>query len=488
MQSGKFRRKLQEEVPNERRVFKPFINIFIGGCLVLLAGCATADNSHPSQSAVVKPVEKSKVVFRVAAITDYLATTNPMYQPFVARIGRMDDHEPVGTLSSADDAWQELGGIPDHLGWGYVELKPGLYYLQIKPTFRNVTVGKVDPYPNHSYFFNVPAGKPVVYAGTFGYVVTDVKEGNWKRKRFWGTMHVHYEELAVTNEMDAARQAVGDAWAKVIEPVFPLDYDNLSVAPGSLTNRQIAGIETGPSAMLTNDDVGADITGMVAGPVAAPLAVFGMGAFAIAKAGAQQSSEDGEAELTLAAAGLVSLAVAMPVVYAVDKTFGEAERKKWAPYTAALAKEFATFSLPQQLVNETSNQLSSVHPADENTNQMIAGPGLVIRLQPYRVLLRETRYKKFALEIGVRAVLIDPNLERPLWQHDYVYSDAKTARSNPSFLPAYETLVNAQSEPHTLEDYENASGGKLLHEQLTEAVAAISRDVAGKFRDAGFYR
>jgi hypothetical protein len=495
MQSGKFRRKLQEAL-DERTVFKGFINFLIGGCLVLLAGCTTVDNSQPTQSAVVKPVAKSIVVFRVAATTDYLGNTNPTAQPFVAHIGRLDDHEAVETISSGDDqSWHRIGILPASCGWGYVELKPGLYYLQIKPTFGNVTVGKVDAYPVHSYFLNVPPGKPVIYAGSFDYVVTDVKEGHWKLKRFWGTMHVHCEELGIARETDEARQASGDPWAKEIEPIFPLDYDNLSVALGSLTNRQIAQIEAGRDTALTNDDVGSDVTSEIAGPVALPLMAFGMVCLAASEQQEKQDAhsarsdpDDAYAELAMDVVGAAAMVVAVPVVSAVDKTFGDAARKKWAPHAAVLAKEFANFNLPQQLVNETSNRLSSVHPENENTNQMIAGSDLAIQIQPYRVLLRETRHKKFALEIGVQVALIDTDLEVPLWQHDYVYSDAEAARSNPSFLPAaYETLINAQSKPHALEDYENASGGQLLHEQLTGAVAAIGRDVAVKFHDAGFY-
>jgi hypothetical protein len=494
MQSGKFRRKLQV-APGERMVFKAFINIFIGGCLVLLAGCTIVRHTPAAQLNAFKPTNKSIVVFRVSATTDYLGITNPMAQSFVARIGRMDDHEVVDSIFSGDDlAWHRLGKIPGSLGWGYVELDPGLYYLQIKPAFTDV-IGKIDPYPDHSYFLRVPPGNPVVYAGSFGYAITDVKPGHWKLRRFLGTMHVHYEDLGITNEMDEARQAVGDSWAGVIEPIFPLDYDNLSVATGSLTNRQIAEIEFARGVTMTNTDVGKDANAM-AGPIVVPLLAIGFMSVAAADVGepiygetAREQRQDAEADFAAVVVGLTAIAVAGTVVYAVDKTFGDDARKKWAPYATALTNEFTTFNLPQQLVNETGNRLSVVHPPNENTNQVIAGPGLVIQIQPYRVLLRETRHRKFVLEIAARVALIDPDLEVPLWQHDYVYSDAEAARSNPHFLPAkYETLINAQSKPHSLEDYENASGGQLLHEQLTDAVAAISRDVAGRFHDAGFSR
>ena len=53
-------------------------------------------------------------------------------------------------------------------------------------------------------------------------------------------------------------------------------------------------------------------------------------------------------------------------------------------------------------------------------------------------------------------------------------------------MTPFETLMDAQSPPHRLEDYEQAAGIVLFHDELEAAVYVIGSDVAGRFIGAGF--
>jgi hypothetical protein len=200
-----------------------------------------------------------------------------------------------------------------------------------------------------------------------------------------------------------------------------------------------------------------------------------------------EGREDVRTDFIATMAGAAAILVAAPIVIAVDKTFGEAARKKWAPYETRLKAELDQFNLEQRLARETGDCFSAAPSGTSGVRPTAGGADLIVQIQPYRIQLRETRRKMYALEIAVEVKLVDAGSRSILWTHDYVYTDARQARAASGFLiTPFETLMDAQSPPHHLEDYEQPAGVALFHDELDAAVHAIGGDVAGRFRGAGF--
>jgi len=494
MQPGKFTLISEEVHFFKRREWPVFL--LVAAVAVLLTACQTNKVERSQKiAAELKAKGKVLVLFRVAAAIDYRDHSNQIGLVTLTRIGQMGKHEEVETFRSwGDPPWYALSKQARNQGWRYLLLEPGLYYVKVEPDPSELSRDEVEPFSIHAYSLDIPPGRNVIYAGSFEFAKNEVKQGHWKARRFLGTTLVQWRDLGIVDETADAQRIARETFVGLddAEPIFPMDYDDLSEAIGSITNRQIVRIDSTEGTGLTNSDVGDNAMKNVTAPFLATGTVLVRLSDATGNAASAQTDEaerlkyEGASAAEFVAAITVAV-VAAPFVAVADKTFGEAGRKKWAPYGAALAKEFNQFNLPQQLINETSNQLASIRSPTGNTNQSVADSGLVVQIQPYRVLLRETRHKKLALEIAVRVILVDPGLKMPLWQHDYVYSDSEAARHNPSFLPvSYETLIDAQSTPQQLEDYEQDTGVQLLHEQLAAAVGAISNDIAARFRNAGF--
>jgi hypothetical protein len=449
------------------------------GALFFVMGCQTVGNPHQADIDSIKTGSKSVVLFRMTMTTGNDLSTRTKI-PFVVMdftsLNQLDAIHP--RYYEVNDSVMSIPSTADgKQGWGYLLMAPGDYYVKVHAHGGGGVINEA----SCSSFLHVPKDRPVIYAGSFKFDKEKEKQNLFEKIINLGFTFYKLEGGGIQDESSAASRITRESLTGLggCESSLAVPYDDLSVATLGITNRQILLVESGRGAAMTSSDVGADAATMVA----SPFAIFSRASFSAASDKLDQG--DAEGGLVGGAVGVAAIVVALPAVIVADQTFGEAARKKWAPYAAALAKEYNQFNLPQQLVNETSNCLALAPPA---TDQVVASRGPVIQIQAYRVLLRETRHRKFALEIAVCVTLVDPVSKTPRWIHDYVYSDFLAAAADPSFLPAeYETLINAQSEPHALEDYENASGGKLLHEQLAKAVVIISRDVTLRLHHAGFY-
>ncbi|MGA3284896.1 MAG: hypothetical protein ABSD57_10625 [Verrucomicrobiota bacterium] len=449
---------------------------------VLLTSCTTAGKPPQSELEAIKIGHKSIVLFRVTASMGTAGQSVRTGIPFKVGMGQLDQTEYFETLHSRADfsKWIAPSVVAGKQGWRYLVLDPGAYYVELRPELPAVEINT-----NEVCSLYVPAGKSIVYAGSFCFDKRVIKKGFWGTLNNLGQKRYEIKSLGIRDETAEARQVARECLAEFgdVTPCPAISYDNLSAAAVNVTNRNIAKVESVYGSPFATDDVGADRTVIASAPFLAP------GAFALA---ASQSTpwdteKDKEQEKTSEVVGIWLLLAASPFAIAADKTIGEATRKKWAPYAAAMEKEFIRFDLDRHLTDEVGNRLSALHPAVVNSSNAPTDSTCILRLEPYRVFLRETRYKKFALEIAVLVQLFGPSSKTVLWQHDYVYSDFEAAQKNTFFLPVpYETLVQTASAPHELDEYKGDQGLELFRTGLTNAVNGLSSAIATRFQEAGF--
>ena len=352
-------------------------------------------------------------------------------------------------------------------------LDPGSYYLEITPDVWHAVADVSNP-----YYLYIPPGKPIVYAGSFEFEKVKRKQGFWKTAvdLNFGILHLYsLKPLGVQNEMDEARQIAKESLSQFgdITASFPVAYDDLSAAVINVTNRHIAEVGSVRGSPFTTGDVGIDRTMIASAPFWAP------GAFALSASQStpMDTEKDKEQEETSKVVGLWLVIAASPFIYVADKTVGEAARKQWAPYEAKIEKEFDRFHFEQKLADEVSNKLSSANLKIGDTNFVATCSNLILQIQPYRILLRETRFRRFALEVAVCVRLFDANTKIILWEHDYVYTDFKKAQKEAEkekaledededgfsyFLIPYETLIKASSTLHKLDEFKKADGIQLF--------------------------
>lgn len=461
-----------------RRISGPMITgaVAILG-LTLITGCATGSGKLSDRDVqAIKAGQKSVVLLRV--------TLAGKHDPSVQKEIHFDtvtinlDRQIYG-YTNLSIRWKAPAPAGTKQGWRYAVLDPGCYYLKINSG--NPWVGTA---ASDRYLLYVPPGKPVVYAGSFTF-------GERLEKSGWGIPNYFLEWWGITCELDKAQSVADESPAlaqfRDITASLPVAYDDLALAAGDFANRRISRVEPRRGAAFTSEDVGAHAARTVGRPLGAVAKGFLSNANDTQETG-DNLEDEGDAG-SGALAGAAVLVVSVPIVLAVDKTFGAAARKKWAPYEAGLKKDWEQFDFEGRLAGELSNRLLSSQSTVGSTNAPVAGAGPVVLVQPYRASLRETRYRKFTLEIAVLVELVDPESNTVLWAHDYVYSDYQWEMDNPDSLTnSCETLMPAQSPWHLLADYEQPSGVAVFHQQLADAVMAISTDLATRFHDAGFWQ
>jgi len=459
-----------------RRIIGPIITgaLAILG-LTLMAGCATGSGKLSDQDVqAIQAGQKSVVLLRVTmgARHDPSVRKKIHFDTITVNLDRQSHNLTVLIID-----WKAPSIAAGKQGWRYGVFDSGSYYLMVRAG--NPWVGTPLSEP---YYFYVPPGKQVVYAGSFEF------DPIGEQQPLGFTDYV-LQWSGINIEIDEARSVAGEspvlAQFRDITASLPVAYDDPALAAGDFANRWISRVEPHRGAALTSEDVGTH----AARTVGRPLGAAAKGFFSDANDG-QETAESLEDEKEVGVAGLAGVAVlvgSVPIVLAVDKTFGAAARKKWAPYEAGLKQEWEQFDFEGRLAGEMSNRLLSNQSTVESTNAPVAGTGPVVLVQPYRALLRETRYRKFTLEIAILVKLVDPESNTVLWAHDYVYSDYETGKDDPGFLAkSCETLMPAQSPWCLLADYEKPSGVALFHQQLADAVMAIGTDLATRFQDAGF--
>ncbi len=470
--------------------------VSILACLLFLTGCATPEEVRQNNLNAVKTGKKVAVLFRVTLTTEKNGQSVRGGIPFTAQFGSLDHHQRIEKFDSqlSDPPWVALPSASNMQGWRCLLLDPGSYYLKIVPQVLGADVkegGDLGP-----FYLYIPPGKPIAYAGSFEFGKYKLNE-SWGKRLFGpglGIFTPHsIRPLGFRAETNLAISLASQSLAQFgdVAPSFPTSYYDLSNATGIWTNHQIAKVMSGSAVSLASTDAGKDVDAKIAGPVAGPLLAAGGLMFAASDAtesrGNYGNNDDVRTSGEELLAGFALILAAAPFVIAADATFGEAARKKWAPYEAKLEAELNQFNLAEHLASESGRRF--MLSVSTNTCNRVAAPDskLAIQIQPYRVLLRETRYKKFALEVAVQVKLVDLDSKFVLWAHDYVYTDAERARGEVHFLAGpLETLINSQATIHGLEEYEQPAGAGVFHHELDEAVKAISNDMAVRFRLAGF--
>ncbi len=450
----------------------------LGICVAgLLAGCQT-ESPKQSNDLAAGLKDGSQAVLLIRTVCQ--EGTNVSGTDFKAIIGEMEKHSQVDQHND----WKTPSMAAAADGWYYLLLQPGSHYLEIDPDRLRGVLDPDDTNSTSAYYIYLPPGQHVIYGGTFVFSRKPSPHGWFYKYLVDPSRQYYFKRLGVTNELNEARRVAGESLQALGEviPAHPLAYDTWPSMPGGRMG--VPQFESNTNLPLTAPAVGADQSAMVA----APLLVPGVLLLYLGSRNDENcpNYRREAANAAVVVAGLVFILAAYPFGELGEKTFGNAARKKWAPYEAAEKKDYADFNLEQHLIEATRQQLSTSVNTSNLSYQTTTTTQPTIRIQPYRVHLDETRFGKFTLEVAVRASILDPETKNPLWAHDYVYTDRDKAKKIDYFLPAiYETIVNAQSEPHSLADYERDSGLQLFHSQLTNAVTAISTEIASQIHEAG---
>lgn len=470
-----------------RALYKYFPAILIGAALMVVTGCSTVGKPSPDAVKAIQTGHKSIALIRVTETTEKNGRTDRIGIPFesyVVPLGRPGDAQRLDSNASFS-SWIAPSAAAGKEGWQYLVLDPGNYYVELMP---NVPAVKMNT--NFIRYLSIPDGKSIVYAGSFCFNRQPIKRSAWGKIEDMGLTYYAMENDGVRDESVEARQIVNTSLADLgdVSTILAVSYNDLSDVARGIANRRIARIQVGSSTLKTGD-AGTDRDLVVAAPFVAP----GMLALGASRKTSGEAADDDQ----LLGVGL--LIAASPFVAVADNTVGNAARKKWAPYAAELKNEFVRFHLEEHLQKGIGNRFPSALQGPGGANHMGAGSGLVVQIQPYRVALQESGFGKFALEIALKVKLFDPVQKRNLWEHDYVYTDLKTAEKklaadaeleeeNSIFMPAsYETLIHPSSTPYSLDDYEGAAGVERFHRELSVANTIISDDIASRFIAAGFY-
>lgn len=455
---------------------------------VLLAGCETMDTHSPAQANAIRSGQRSIVLLRTT-----LSGTNNDGKAF---IGSSGFNHAIEGLNGQSIESKRLFDIPyappmtnGQPGWQYFILEPGDYFFQ-QHLRRARTIDTTNP----PVAFHVPTNAPVTYIGTFCFELEALPKPGFWTSVLNNTRPTHrLHNRGIKDESAQAARAVSNSLLNEFgSPATSLAmlYEDKPVV---LTNRLITKIQVINPAAFKTDDVGS-----YAGAwAAAPFLIASANAFDSAETKPSDTLKESRhnAEQTLLAGALILAAA--PFAIAADKTVGDAARKKWAPYQSVLEKTFSEFGLDQYLALAVSNQLSTLCPADVSATNSPASSTCALRIEPYRVLLREISSQEYSLEVAVLVQLRDGSSRTVLWQHDYAYTDVPPAGTVVTetddydseyeyFFAAPETMVPTGTRPHKLDEFKGEAGVKLFQSDLSHACNTLAGEITKRLRQAGF--
>ena len=133
-------------------------------------------------------------------------------------------------------------------------------------------------------------------------------------------------------------------------------------------------------------------------------------------------------------------------------------------------KEVSEFDLNKRLQERLAARIGGAN-IDSS-----AAPRFCMRVQAYRVFLRDYGHQKFALEVAARVQLLDSSSGRLLWEHNYVCgTNQSQVACNPS-----ETEVASTVSPRRLEDFGGDAGAELIRNELQSAVNDSTKKIANR--------
>lgn len=457
-------------------------------CAIVLTGCETMNKPSPAQANAIKSGQRSIVLFRTA-----LSRTNEQTGGAYTN-SSVFDYE-IKKLNGQDMESKNLFDIPyasstnaKSPGWKYFLLEPGDYFFQ-----EYLLLGYTINITNPPVTFHVPTNTPLTYIGTFHHELEPLpKPGFWTSFFNASLPMFRLHNRGLKDESAQSAQVASESLLSEFGlPVTSLAmlYDDKPAAFSGFTNHLITKVETIDTTAFKTDDVGS----YAATWAATPFVASGTSVIDDANGMPSNTSKERQHKVEQDAVGAALVLAAIPFAIVTDKTIGDAARKKWAPYQAALEKSFSGFGLDQQLTLAVSNQLSTLCPAETAATNLAAAQRCTLRIEPYRVLLREISGRKYSLEIAVLVKLVDASSQIVLWQHSYAYTDYQAPVRGAvddndmeySFAPV-ESLIPTKTLPHKLEEYKNEAGIKSFQTELSIACDSLAKKLAGRLKQAGF--
>jgi hypothetical protein len=461
-------------------------------CLALLTGCEMVhpDATKPLADKDVRAVQtgrKSLVLFR---LTTTEARTNESLELTGSvrwNIWRIDDWQHPKPIADSDynanapDLHWRIPSVPlGRAGWRYLPLKPGSYLMQVIPDD-----GYALPYP--TYRVSIRKGHPLVYAGSFRF-----SPGQTFKPTFLDQPKiVSYLPEGVVDE----RELVPDVASAM--PTRPADFitclpvqNDLWKVPDQFHGRRIIAITASERPPYATEGVGASAATIAGAPLAVP------GAFLLDASEGDDKDDSSDDDQGAALTGLGLLIASVPLAKVGDATFGESQRKAWAPHEAALKEELAHINLAQNLTNSLS-RLAGTHSSGwTETN---AAADLTLAMEVYRCGLKRVGYK-YAVEIAVRVSVQNAASRDVLWENGFVYSCWAPQTKNVVLYPydidgtpgservPFEIPLKARSTTYSLDEFKNQAGRDLFRVELEKGIARLSEGIGDYFERVGFSR
>ncbi len=388
-------------------------------------------------------------------------------------------------------------------GWMYLVLKPGTYYLSVRPPGRKqipperkqkpltvVPLSRYDRYefkPIPPFSFHVPAGSPVVYVGSLSVSCMGIQ------KKFNPYLS-EYSEITVTNESDSAKKITRASFSQygTMSTSLMKQYGK-PVTPFTVGELVPMGIKITPLNLMKQDEIsatGVDVTNMdrylsIIKSIAKGSLTF-TGAMCLEMINLACIIEMGDA-----------LFFPGEATYRLMDNFYEGEEK--SRQETLSIQELQDFPKPTIYLDPTATLLHTlkemlpkygVHQTVElvSKNDLSAQASIhklktVLQAEILRVRLRLCEISSYyCIELSVRIKLLDISTNEYLY--DGILISTSPFGREKDFHRSFALPIFESSDCRNIEDYYCKEGLKVIEEEIAEALKLSIEKVCN---DLGLY-
>ncbi len=464
--------------------------------VILIAGCATTTVRLPSvqEEESIQLKEKAIVLLRFKADMD----GKPLdygHNGFMLALANMDETqylkivEPgISPSSTARDK-----------GWMYLVLKPGTYYLSVRPPGRKqippereqklLRVERLSRYDRYEFkpippfWFHVPAGSPVVYVGS-------LSVSCMARQKKFNSYISEYSEITVTNESDSAKKITRASFSQYGRMSTSLTKQYAKpVTPFAVGELVPMGIKITPLNLIKQDEFSA--TGVDATYMGRSLSIIKSIAIGSLKVTGVMCIEF--INLYGIVYGGASFFPGEITLRLIEDDFFEGEEKsrqelklqdfhKPTDYLDPKVTLLHTLKemLPKYGVHQTVELVSK---NDLSAQASIHKLKTVLQAEILRVRLRLCEISSYyCIELSVRIKLLDISTNKYLY--DGILISTSPFGREKDFHRSFALPIFESSDCRNIEDYYGKEGLKVIEEEIAEALKLSIEKVCN---DLGLY-
>jgi hypothetical protein len=384
----------------------------------------------------------------------------------------------------------------------YLVLKPGTYYLSVRPPGRKqipperkqkpltvVPLSRYDRYefkPIPPFLFHVPAGSPVVYVGSLSVSCMD-------RQKKFNSYISEYSEITVTNESDSAKKITRASFSQygTMSTSLMKQYGK-PVTPFTVGELAPMGIKITPLNLIKQDEFSA--TGVDATYMGRSLSIIK----SIAKGSLKVTGVMCIEFINLYGFfyGGASFLPGEMTFRAIENGFFEGEEK--SRQESLSIQELQKSLKPTDYLDPTATLLHTlkemlpkygVHQTVElvSKNDLSAQASIhklktVLQAEILWVRLRLCEASSYCVELSIRIKLLDISTNKYLY--DGILLSTSPVGGDKNFHRSFEIPIFETSDCRNIEDYYGKEGLKVIEEEITEALKLSIEKVCN---DLGLY-